>query len=418
MRIVIIATGLWGDVRPNVVLGQALQKEGYEVLIVATAPYQAWIESRGLGYVGVSLDMQGMLDIVMGGDGGLLYSIQALNTVRKDIIPTFVKAGKEVAAVMREGDVLIADELVSFLLNGVVEKYKPRLIHVNMQPQAITNQFPAMGQPILPDWMPLRSAYNRLSYGISRRSTWLMQGSVGNQIRAKYLDLPKQTWAKQKLLLDSTPSLILASRHIVPPPADWPPHHHVTGYLFDNDSDWQAPPDLLDFLAAGEKPVCIGFCTMPIRKPAATTQAIIEAVRHSGRRAILLSNWADIGSMEMPKDVFLFKYAPHHWLFPKIAAVVHHGGAGTAAEALRAKVPSVTVPFYLDQPFWGQRLYELGVGTKPIPRAKLTAKSLAAAIREATSNRDMQARAAELGRKIDAEDGIGAAVAAVKTFLA
>src|SRR5262245_3472908 len=113
MRILMVATGLWGDVRPNVVLGQALQKEGHEVIIIATAPYREWIESRGLGYVGVSLDMQGMLDVVLGGDGGLLNSIQALSTVRRDIIPTFMQAGKEIATIMREGDVLLADELVS-----------------------------------------------------------------------------------------------------------------------------------------------------------------------------------------------------------------------------------------------------------------------------------------------------------------
>ena len=253
MRIVIIATGLWGDVRPNVVLGQALQKAGYEVLVVATAPYRTWIEAQGLPYAGVSLDMQGMLDLVLGGEGGLLHAVQALNKVRKNIIPTFLQAGKEVAAVMREGDVLLADELVSFLLNGVVEKYLPRLMHVNMQPQAITGQFPATGQPILPDWMPMRSTYNRMSYGFFRHTTWLMQGSVGNKIRAAHLGLPKQTWAKQKILLDSTPSLVLVSRHVVPPPPDWPPHHYVTGYLFDDESDWQAPPNLLDFFSVRRK---------------------------------------------------------------------------------------------------------------------------------------------------------------------
>jgi sterol 3beta-glucosyltransferase len=417
MRIVIIATGLWGDVRPNVVLGQALQKAGYEVLVVATAPYRTWIESRGLAYAGVSLDMQGMVDLVLGGEGGLLSSFQVLNAVRKNIMPTFLQAGNEVAAVMREGDVLIADELVSFLLNGVVEKYKPRLIHVNMQPQAITGQFAATGQPNLPDWMPMRSAYNRMSYGIFRRTTWLMQGSVGNQIRATHLGMPKQTWAKQKILLDSTPSLVLVSRHVVPPPEDWPPHHYVTGYLFDDDSDWQAPPDLLDFLAAGEKPLCIGFCTMPIRKPTATTQAILEAVRRTGKRAILLGGWAGLGANDVSDDVYILKYAPHNWLFPHVTAVVHHGGAGTAAEALRAEAPSVSVPFYLDQPFWGRRLYELGVATAPIPRKRLTAENLVMAITEVTTNHTLRANARALGVKIRAEDGLAEAVRRVEQFL-
>lgn len=418
MRILIIATGLWGDVRPNVVLGQALQKAGYEVLVIATAPYREWIEARRLPYVGVSLDMQGMLNIVLGGKGGLLDSLQALNSVRKNILPTFMQAGKEIAGVMREDDVLLADELVSFLLNGVVEKYKPRLMHVNMAPQAITSQFPAMGQPIMPDWMPMRSAYNRLSYGIFRRTTWSMQGSIGNQIRTAHLDMPKQTWAKQKVLLDSTPSLVLASHHVVPPPADWPPHHYVTGFLFDDEGDWQAPPNLLDFLAAGEKPVCIGFATMPARNPTATTQAILEAVRRSGRRAILLGRWPDLKTREMSKEVFRMKYVPHHWLLPHIAVMVHHGGAGTVAAALRAGVPSVTVPFYLDQPFWGHRLHEMGVGTKPIPRSQLTADKLAAAILEATNDRTMQDKVTELSKKIASEDGVGEAIKIVKEFLA
>jgi sterol 3beta-glucosyltransferase len=288
---------------------------------------------------------------------------------------------------------------------------------VNLQPQAITSQFAAMGQPIMPSWMPMRSTYNRLSYGIFRRTTWSMQGSLGNRIREVSLGLPKQTWEKQKLLLDSTPSLVLVSRHVVPPPTDWLPHHHVTGYLFDDDNDWQAPPDLLNFLAAGEKPIYIGFGSMAVRKPAATTQAILEAVRRSGKRAILLSGWAGLGKMEMPKNVFLLKYAPHNWLFPRMAAVVHHGGAGTTAAALRAGVPSVIVPFLLDQPFWGQRLYELGVGTEPIPRGRLTADKLTAAILEATTNRPMQDKVAELSKKIVAEDGVGEAVRMIKTFL-
>jgi UDP:flavonoid glycosyltransferase YjiC (YdhE family) len=417
MRIVIIATGSWGDLRPNVVLAQALQKAGYEVLLIATEPFREWVEARGVPYFGVSLDMQGMVDAVMGGEGGLLKSIQALNGLRKTLRAAVVQVGKEIAGVMREGDALLYNEIVSFLMNGVVEKYQPRVLHVNLQPQAITSQFAAIGQPIMPGWMPMHSAYNRLSYGIFRRTTWSMQGSLGNRIRELSLGLPKQTWAKQKLLLDSTPSLVLVSRHVVPPPADWPPHHHVTGYLFDDESDWQAPQDLQEFLAAGEKPVYIGFGSMAVRKPAATTQAILEAVRRSSKRAILLSGWAGLGKMEMPRNVFLLKYAPHNWLFPRMAAVVHHGGAGTTAAALRAGVPSIIVPFLLDQPFWGQRVYELGAGTKPISRGKLTSEKLAAAIDEATSNRAMQDKAAELSQKITTEDGIDEAVKTVREFL-
>jgi sterol 3beta-glucosyltransferase len=306
MRIVIIATGSWGDLRPNVVLAQALQKAGYEVLLIATEPFREWVEARGVPYFGVSLDMQGLMDAIMGGEGSTLDTIRALYGARKSLQDAVVQVGKEIAGMMRAGDVLLYNEIVSYLLNGIVEKYQPRVLHVNLQPQAITSQFPAMGQPIMPDWMPMRSAYNRLSYRIFRFTTWYTaQGSLGNRIRKLSLGMPGQTWAKQKVLLDTTPALVLVSRYVVPPPPDWLSHHQVTGYLFDDDRDWQAPPDLLEFLEAGEKPVYIGFGSMMVRKPTATTRMILEAVHRSDRRAVLLSGWAGIGTVEMPKDVFL-----------------------------------------------------------------------------------------------------------------
>ena len=250
-------------------------------------------------------------------------------------------------------------------------------------------------------------------------AVWLAaRGLRFAQLRTQHLDLAKQTWGKQKALLESIPSLLLVSRHVYPQPADWPPPHRVTGYLFDEDDAWQPPQDLLDFLAEGEKPIYIGFGSMRVSKPEATTRLVLQAVQSTGKRAILLSGWAGIGALDLPKDVFLLKYAPHTWLFPRMAATVHHGGAGTTAAGLRAGVPAIIIPFFVDQPYWAQRVYDLGVGTKPIPRTKLTADKLAAAIQEATSNCAMQDKVAELGKKIAAEDGIGAAVKAIQEFLA
>jgi UDP:flavonoid glycosyltransferase YjiC (YdhE family) len=170
-------------------------------------------------------------------------------------------------------------------------------------------------------------------------------------------------------------------------------------------------------LAAGDKPVYIGFGSMRERKPEETTHLLLEAIKRTGKRAILLSGWAGIGTSSLPDDVFLLKYAPHGWLFPRMAAVVHHGGAGTTAAVLRAGVPSVVVPMMSDQPFWGRRVHELGAGTAPIPRSRLTADNLAAAITEAITNRGMQENAAELGRKISAENGLDQAMSAIREFL-
>lgn len=414
MRIIMLALGTWGDVRPNAVLGKALQKAGYQVLLVAAEEFRQWVQARGISFAGLGINIQVMMESLAVDSTNPLKAIQTVNRV---VGPALVQMGKEIAAVVDDGDVLLVNEGNLGLVDGIVEKYRLHLIHINLQPLAPTREFPGLGTPVLPSWIPLHGVYNRETARINQRIRWSLFGARGNQLRTEYFTLPKQTWAKHRGMLDSTPSLLLVSRHIIPPPADWQPHQRVTGYLFDEDKMWEAPCDLLNFLESGEKPVYIGFGSMGDRKPEDTTRLVIEAVRHSGKRAILLSGWADIGSSDLPKEVFLLKYAPHHWLFQRMAAVVHHGGAGTTAAGLAAGTPSVVVPYFCDQPYWAQRVHGLGVGTKPIPRSKLTAANLASAIHEATSSQAMQNRALELGKQIAAEDGMGEAVNAVRAIL-
>jgi sterol 3beta-glucosyltransferase len=121
--------------------------------------------------------------------------------------------------------------------------------------------------------------------------------------------------------------------------------------------------------------------------------------------------------MNISKNVFVLDSAPHSWLFPRMSAVVHHGGAGTTAEGLRAGVPAVIVPFTVDQPFWGNRIKALGAGTEPIPVKGLTTDKLAEAIQTATSDPKMRQRAESIGRLIRSEDGVGNAVKIVKQYL-
>jgi sterol 3beta-glucosyltransferase len=411
MRIVIVATGSWGDVRPNVVLGQALQKAGYEVVVVAAESFRTWVEGRGVSFAGLSFNIQAMLD-------AQTNSRNVFQTIRwmRELTQTTIQMGKEIADVIGDGDTVLLSEGILPLVNGALEKHHTRLIHVNMQPWVPTAEFSGM-MPALPAWMPIpTAAYNRWAGGFVRRSQWWAMGGKGNEVRSGHLGLAKQTWASHRALLDSTPSLLLVSPHVLPPPADWKPQHRITGYVFEDESGWEAPHDLLDFLAAGDKPVYIGFGSMRERKPEETTRLLLDAVKQTGKRAVLLSGWAGIGSANLPNDVFLLKYAPHDWLFPRMAAVVHHGGAGTTAAGLRAGVPAVVVPMMSDQPFWGQRVHALGAGTQPIPRSKLTADKLAAAITEATTNPAMQEKSAELGAKITAEDGVSEAVRTIREF--
>jgi sterol 3beta-glucosyltransferase len=230
--------------------------------------------------------------------------------------------------------------------------------------------------------------------------------------------LPKSSYKDFRAVVTTAPALTTVSRHVFQRPSDWGDHWQVTGFLFDDDEEWSPPSELTDFINAGEAPVYVGFGSMPDSKPQATTRMIIEAVRRTGRRAIILTGWAGLGAGDVPEDVYILKYASHSWLFPKMSAIIHHGGSGTTASGLRAGVPTVVVPHQGDQGFWGRAVERLGVGTAPIPRKKLTVDNLVTAIMEATTNRTMRANARALGEKVHAEDGLAESVRWVERFLA
>ncbi|MGQ9552632.1 MAG: glycosyltransferase [Anaerolineae bacterium] len=206
------------------------------------------------------------------------------------------------------------------------------------------------------------------------------------------------------------------SPSVIPPPSDWGSDIHVTGYWFlDAADDWAPPPALIEFLEAGPPPVYVGFGSMSNRKPEETADLVLAALARAQQRGVVLSGWSGLQKADLPNSVVMVDSIPFSWLFPRVAAVVHHGGAGTTAAGLRAGVPAVVIPFFADQPFWGQRLVALGVGPAPIPRKKLTVERLAQAIEKAVTDQAMRQRAVALGARIRAEDGVAGAVAVVQS---
>ena len=162
----------------------------------------------------------------------------------------------------------------------------------------------------------------------------------------------------------------------------------------------------------GLTPVYVGFGSWPVPDPTEVARQVVEALARAGLRAVLYPGWSGTGSAEIPDSVFVADGVPHDWLFPRVAAVVHHGGAGTTAAGLRAGVPTVVVAFEGDHFYWGRRVAALTAGPRPLPYRTLTAEKLAAAIRRAATDPRMRERAAAVGERIRAEDGVAAAVAA------
>jgi UDP:flavonoid glycosyltransferase YjiC (YdhE family) len=237
----------------------------------------------------------------------------------------------------------------------------------------------------------------------------------------KQLGLKALPWTGWYSLLDSKrlPTLYGYSPTVVPLPPDWPPHLHVTGYWFlDSASDWQPSAELQAFLEAGPAPVYVGFGSMTSEDPRQVTETVVQALHQAGQRGILLSGWGALHTADLPTDVFCVETIPHDRIFPRMAAIVHHGGAGTTGAALRSGVPSFAVPFFGDQYFWADRTRRLGVGPMYIPQESLSRDNLAAAIRAAATDPLMEARAAAVGKRIQAEKGIENAVATFEAEVA
>jgi sterol 3beta-glucosyltransferase len=221
----------------------------------------------------------------------------------------------------------------------------------------------------------------------------------------------------RRMVQDRVPVIQGFSAHVIPTQPEWGDHIHTTGYWTLNEPDWQPSEGLLAFLESGSAPVFVGFGSMPVSNPQQTTTLILEALKQTGRRGILHTGWAKLRVTDLPDSVFLLDYALYDWLFPRMSAVIHHGGSGTTGLALRSGVPSMVVPFTADQPFWGERTHALGVGPPPISFSKLTVENLAHAIRTMTENTGTQTHAIRLREAMAGENGIERAVGIIDEYL-
>ena len=246
---------------------------------------------------------------------------------------------------------------------------------------------------------------------------WQGLGDLVNRFRVKTLGLePVSTlWAPGQLFRLKVPYTYLWSPGLIPKPADWGPEIDITGFVFlDLASSFKPPDTLTSFLDAGDPPVYIGFGSIVVDDPDKFTSLIFEAVKKSGVRALVSKGWGGLGDENnTPDNVYMLENTPHDWLFPRVSAVVHHGGAGTTAIGLKCGKPTIIVPFFGDQPFWGAMVAKAGAGAEPIPYKRLTAEKLAAGI-EVLLMEKTKAHAEQIARDIEAEgDG---ALNAVKSF--
>jgi sterol 3beta-glucosyltransferase len=419
MHITLLTVGTRGDVQPYVALGLGLKEAGHDIRVATHEVFKELILGNGLEFAPLTVDIQA----VMAGPDGQRWVESGENQIRfvlrmiRLAYPTLWQMLDD-SWIACQGTEAILYSTFAIAGYSIAEALGIPSFAAPLQPLTRTRAFPIMMS--LPETFSLGGTLNRLSYLIGEQFLWQPFRRAINRWRWERLGLHPIPFRGPFGLLyrERYPWIYGFSPSVIPRPPDWPDWVHVSGYWFlELREDWSPPGRVLDFLAAGPPPVCIGFGSMIDRDQAELMNIAVQSLDQTRQRAILLTGWGGMEEIALSQDVLVLESIPHEWLFPRMAAVVHHGGAGTTAAALRSGVPSIVTPFFADQPFWGQVVARLGVGPEPIIRRKLTIERLAEAIRIATGDEGVKGRAKALGERIRAENGVEKAVQIVEGYL-
>ncbi|CAL5018464.1 unnamed protein product [Urochloa decumbens] len=413
MQIVILIVGTRGDVQPFVAIGKRLQDYGHRVRLATHANFKEFVLTAGLEFYPLGGDPKILAEYMVKNKGFLPSGPSEIAIQRKqmkEIIFSLLPACKDPdpdTGIPFKVDAIIANPPAYGHIH-VAEGLKVPIHIFFTMPWTPTSEFPH------PLSRVKQSAGYRLSYQIVDSMIWLGIRDMINEFRKKKLKLRPVTYLSgTQGSGNDIPHGYIWSPHLVPKPKDWGPKIDVVGFCFlDLASNYVPPESLVKWLEAGEKPIYIGFGSLPVQEPQKMTEIIVKALEMTGQRGIINKGWGGLGTLAEPKDfVYLLDNCPHDWLFLQCKAVVHHGGAGTTAAGLKAACPTTIVPFFGDQAFWGDRVHARGVGPPPIPVDQFGLQKLVDAIKFMMEP-EVKDKAVELAKAMESEDGVAGAVRA------
>ncbi|XP_012473579.1 sterol 3-beta-glucosyltransferase UGT80A2 isoform X1 [Gossypium raimondii] len=413
LQIVMLIVGTRGDVQPFIAIGKRLQDYGHRVRLATHSNFKDFVLTAGLEFYPLGGDPKVLAGYMVKNKGFLPSGPSEIPIQRnqiKEIIYSLLPACKDPdpdSAIPFKADAIIANP-PAYGHTHVAEALKVPIHIFFTMPWTPTSEFP---HPLSRVKQP---AGYRLSYQIVDSMIWLGIRDMINDLRKKKLRLRPVTYLSGSQGSDSdVPYGYIWSPHLVPKPKDWGPKIDVVGFCFlDLATNYEPPESLVKWLEAGPKPIYIGFGSLPVQEPEKMTQIIVDALEQTGQRGIINKGWGGLGSLAESKDsVYLLDNVPHDWLFLQCMAVVHHGGAGTTAAGLKAACPTTIVPFFGDQPFWGDRVHARGVGPAPIPIDEFSLPKLIDAIKFML-NPEVKEKAVELAKAMENEDGVSGAVKA------
>lgn len=392
--------------RPCIALGQGLKRAGYPVRIATSNNFAELVRNAGLEFHALTADFQSMLEANNSiGDQGLNLR-EIARVFREQYTRWAANWVQEGLAASERAGLLIGVSNSILLARALSEANGIPFAIARLQPVTLSKILPPIMFPCarkkVPGVMSLGAHY------LIFKLLWDVMRPAINDIVRPQLQLKPYPWYGPYFRdLQAAHTINGFSQHVLSRPADWTKLSQVTGYWFLDQPSWKPSLELQAFLDAGSKPVYIGFGSMVAPNATAFTEAVLEGVKQSGRRAVLATGWGALNGADGPwsEQIFFLRQAPHDCLFPLMAGAVHHGGAGTIAAAVRAGVPSVVVPFFGDQPFWAHCLQKRGVAPPALERRTLAPAALASSIKAIEEPRMLE-KAAALGRAVRAEDGV------------
>jgi sterol 3beta-glucosyltransferase len=400
--IMVLTAGSTGDFEPFAALAERLGRRGHTVTLTADAGFERLAPDTPVEFAPIRADFQSLVPMPE----------RKRLSLRGEVFPVMRSMLEDswTVARSRQPEVIVAHQK-SLAAPHLAEKLGvPHVQALTVPMLTPTREFPLPGivrhnlGPVL----------NRASYRLVNLLTRPYAGLIRDW-RSESLALRPRTNPPAPAR-----TLYCYSPNLVPTPLDWPPNTIATGFWLREESSEAEPlnPALESFLAAGAPPIYIGFGSSVGPDPAHLGAVVSDAVRQAGIRAVIASGWGALSGVQSNSNTMVIKSAPHRSLFPRVTAVVHHGGAGTTAAGLLASRPTIICPFQGDQHFWGAAVYRAGAGPEPMPVKKLATERLASAIQTANDDAGMRTRATELSERIAQENGADRACEQIERTLA
>lgn len=415
MKISVLTFGSRGDVQPYAALAKGFRDAGHEVCLACDGYFETFVEEQGLAFCQAGDYVREMHDVIRE-HLKMSAMLQPLSFTRwvGSHLPAILEGS---LAACDGADVILTSPAAIGSLH-IAEKLGIPCIYSVVGPPLT----PSIDSPsgYVPGFRYLPKFLNRGTYTLTEQALWQPFRKAINRWRSETLGLPPLAFAGPfaRMRASKTPVLYGFSPLVIPRDPIWHENIHITGNWFlQTDPAWSPPPELADFLAAGPPPVYIGFGSMVSDDAARHGEMAVSALLKTGQRGVLARGWGGLDPASLPETIHAIDAAPHDWLFPKMAALIHHGGAGTTGVGLHAGVPATVVPFWTEQFYWGSRLRHLGIGPAPIPHRAMTADKLAAAIDTMLNDSEMRRKASMLGQRMRSEDGARRAVEIVEQLV-